>query len=298
MKKKLSYRAGLLILFFLCPFLSTFSQGLLDELDEISNNDSVIDYTYATFKGTRVVNGQSIENIPAKELNFIIGHRFGPLNGGAYELFGLDQAQIRFALAYSLNNRIMLEVGRSNFQKTYDLNSKIKLLRQSKGAKKMPISASFYTATALNTIRWNNEFRDEFTSRLSYVHQLIMARKFNDKLSLQVSPSLIHINLVETTADPNTIFASGFAGRYKLTSRVSLNVEYYWVATETPSKNFNNPLSVGFDIETGGHVFQLHLTNSMGLFDRNFIAETTGAWNNGGIMFGFNVNRVFTFSKH
>jgi hypothetical protein len=298
MYRKLKYVLISILLFVNTTNLS--AQGLLDELEELAKDQNQIDYTYATFKSSRVINGQSIENIPAKELNFIIGHRFGPLNGGPYQLFGLDQAQIRFALAYSFNDRFMMELGRSNFQKVYDLNAKMKILRQSTGAKNMPISASYYFSTAVSTLRWIDPNRENlFTSRLSYVHQILLARKFNSDFSFQLSPTAVHKNLVELNSDPNTTYALGFAGRYKLSNRVALNIEYYAIMNPTVSQNYYHPLSIGFDIETGGHVFQFHITNSMGLFDRNFIAETTGDWRKGDILFGFNINRVFTpKSKH
>ncbi|MCF8334484.1 MAG: DUF5777 family beta-barrel protein, partial [Bacteroidales bacterium] len=136
-----------------------------------------------------------------------------------------------------------------------------------------------------------------FSSRVSYVHQLLIARKFNNKLSLQLSPSLVHKNLVESSDDSNDIISSGIGGRYKITNSLSINAEYFHVFTESAAEKSENALAIGVDLETGGHVFQLHLTNAQPMFERGFITETQGKWSNGDIYFGFNINRVFTIQK-
>jgi hypothetical protein len=126
---------------------------------------------------------------------------------------------------------------------------------------------------------------------------MIIARKFSDKLSLQLSPTMIHRNLVLTTEDENDVYAIGTAGRYKLTKRTALNAEYFYVLPGETADNFYNSLSVGFDIETGGHVFQLHLTNSQGMIEKFFIPANAGRWSKGDIYFGFNISRVFSLKK-
>jgi hypothetical protein len=156
-----------------------------------------------------------------------------------------------------------------------------------------PISVTSYNAVFVNTLRWINPDRENlFSSRLSYAHQVMIARKFNQNLSLQLTPSFLHRNLVETTAMKNDYMALGLGGRYKLSKRVSFNIEYFY-QLDRPKEDFSNSLSIGFDIETGGHVFQLHITNSQGMFERAFIGETTGLWAEGDIYFGFNISRVF-----
>ena len=246
----------------------------------------------ATFKGTRIINGQSVE-LPAKgNLQFLIEHRFGTINSGAYELWGLDQAQMRMSFDYGLTNNTAIGLARNSFQKTFEASIKSRLVRQKMNGGS-PISISSYNAVFANSIRWANPERANlFSSRLSYAHQIMIARKFNSSLSLQLTPSLIHRNLVDKKDINNDYVALGIGGRYKLTKRVSLNAEYFYQFKRL-NELFENSLSIGFDIETGGHVFQLHVTNSQGMFERAFIGETTGKWSAGDLYFGFNISRVF-----
>ena len=279
-------------LFLLYIFLCSCSLFAQDDLLSLLSDESLPTKVNATFKGTRVINGQSIE-IPAKrELQFVIQHRFGTINSGAYELWGLDQATMRMSLDYGVSETIALGLARNSFQKTYEASTKVKMLTQ-KSDDSIPISITSYHAVFINSLRWTNPDRENlFSSRLSYVHQILIARKFNRDLSLQVSPSYIQRNLVEREAMNNNYFALGFGGRYKLSNRVSFNAEYFY-QFDRPMEAFTNSLSIGFDIETGGHVFQLHITNSQGMFERAFIGETSGKWSKGDIYFGFNISRAF-----
>lgn len=288
-------RMGLLTLIFL--LLTTGSQSQ-DLFDLFGDDEPTTEYAFATFKTTRIVNGQSVENPPFGELKFVISHHFGSINDGAYNLWGLDQSTIRLGLEYGLTERLSIAAGRSSFEKTFDGFAKYKLLRQSSGAKNMPISLSLFSGIYLNSLEWRYPERENyFTSRLSYVHQVLIARKFSNTISLQITPTFVHKNLVEKIADPNDIFAIGYGGRVRLTNRITFNAEYYQLLTSKTAKNFNNMLSVGFDLETGGHVFQLHFTNAQPMFERAFITETRGEWLNGDIFFGFNIVRVFTIRK-
>ncbi len=272
------------------------SQGLLDMLEE--EQEPVTEYAYATFKTSRIVNGQSIENPPNGELKFIISHHFGRLNEGAYNLWGLDQSTIRMGFEYGINDRLAVSLGRSSFEKTIDGFAKYKILRQSSGAKQMPISLSVFSGIYLNSLKWRYPERENyFSSRLSYTYQILIARKFSNSISFQLTPTLVHKNLVEKIADPNDIYALGYGGRLRLTNRVTFNAEYYQVLTPSTAESFKDMLSIGFDLETGGHVFQLHFTNAQPMFERAFITETRGDWLKGDIYFGFNIVRVFTIKK-
>lgn len=263
-------------------------------MDLFGEEEPTTDYAYATFKSTRVVYGHSVENPAERNLIFLIQHNFGQLNSGIYELFGLDQATIRLGLEYGINDHIMVGVGRSSWEKTYDGFVKVKLLRQSSGARNMPISVSYLGSTVINTLRWANPDRDNFfSSRVAYVNQLLIARKFSDAFSLQVSPTVIHKNLVPTRTDKNTSFAVGVGGRYKLNARVSVNAEYFYYPASQTTLKHTDALSIGFDIETGGHVFQLHISNANAMFERAFISETSGKWGKGDLYFGFNISRNF-----
>jgi len=280
--------------------LGIFAQDdLMNILDQ--NAPKEINYTTATFKSTRIMNGHSVEKMPPGQLDVRISHRFGKLNSGAYNLFGLDQSNIRLGLEYGIFKWLMIGIGRGSWQKTFDGFTKFTILRQSSGAKVMPVSLSLFSSVALNSMKWTDETRaNYFSSRLSYTGQILISRKISQGLSLQLTPSYVHRNLVATELDPNDLFALGAGGRLKLTKRISLNAEYYWVVNPKTymSLQIYNPLSVGVDIETGGHVFQLLFTNSLGMIEKAFIGETTGQWKKGDIHFGFNISRVFTLKKN
>ncbi len=274
-----------------------------DDLMSILNQNTQAETTYttATFKSTRIMNGHSIERMPTGQLDVRISHRFGTINSGAYNFFGLDQSNIHLSLEYGITNWLMIGVGRSEFEKTFDGFAKFSILRQSKGAKVMPVSVSVLTSVALKTLKFPDQTRTNyFTSRLAYVGQVLVARKMNEIFSVQLTPSYIHRNLVGTELDPNDIWALGAGARLKITKRISLNGEYYYIANPKTylSQQIYNPLSVGFDIETGGHVFQLFFTNSLGMTEKQFIGGTTGQWRKGDIHFGFNISRVFTLKKN
>ncbi len=271
---------------------SAKSQDLLDMLGDPSSKE----YTTATFKTSRLIIGQSIENVAKGNLNFIISHHFGRINEGSYNFWGLDQSTIRLGVEYGLTDKIELGLGRSTYQKTIDGFVKYKILRQDN--QKMPVSVSYFGNMAINTLKWDDPTRENFfSSRLSFVNQILIARKFNNELSFQLTPSFVHKNLVKRAIDQNNIFAVGAGGRYKLTQRFSVNAEYYYLLPGQTADDFDNSLSLGVDIETGGHVFQLFFTNSQPLFERGFITETQGKWNKGDVFFGFNIVRTFTIVK-
>jgi hypothetical protein len=257
-------------------------------------------YATATFKSTRVMNGHSIERMAPGQLDVRISHRFGLLNSGAYEFFGLDQSSIHLSLEYGITKWLMVGIGRGSYEKTFDGFAKFSILRQSSGAKVMPVSLSAMTSVAATSLKWADPSRQNyFSSRLSYVGQLLIARKISQSFSLQLAPTFVHRNLVATELDPNDLYAMGAGGRMKLTKRISINAEYYYMFNPRSymSQQVYNPLTIGFDIETGGHVFQLLFTNSLAMTEKGFIGETTGSWLKGGIHFGFNISRVFTLKN-
>ena len=279
----------------------TFKFATAQEVDLFKSQDAQdkkdkqtqIDYTTATFKTTRLINGQSIENLGAGILDVKISHRFNPINEGAYTLYGLDNASMRMGVDYGINKWLMVGVGRSTFEKTYDFLAKAKLLRQSTGKVNMPFSLNYAGSMIWKTIK--DPSLTNYADRFSYSHQLIIARKFNDFFSLQLAPTLVHYNSVLHTSQPNDYYSLGVGGRLRLSRRVNLTSEYYYRFTK--EEGYVNSFSFGFDIETGGHVFQFHFTNSTGMTDRTFIEETVNKWSGGGIRFGFNIARVFTIVK-
>jgi hypothetical protein len=264
-------------------------------MEEEMAKEPTTDYATATFKTTRLVNGHTSENLAGGVLDMRISHRFGAFNTGINNFFGLDQATMRVALEYGITDWLMVGGGRSTYEKTYDSFLKAKILRQSTGAKKMPISLSYMGSWQTKTVPFSDPNRTNFyTSNFFFVHQLIIARKFNESFSFMIAPTMVHRNLVTLISDPNDLFSIGIGGRMKLTRRTSINVEYYYQLDQTKPQNTTNCLSVGFDIETGGHVFQLTFTNSPTQIERAFIHETVGSWKNGDIIGGFNLSRVFT----
>ena len=287
------YKSGLPLFLILIPAF-IFGQDLDELLEEATGNNT--EYAYATFKSTRIVSGHSIERMQEGQLDFRISHRFGEINGGAYEFWGLDQASIHLGLEYGITDWLMLGIGRGNYEKTFDGLLKFSVFRQSKGEKNMPVSISYLSTLALNSLKWDGPDELPFWDRASYVHQLLIARKFNERLSVELNPTFVHRNLVATELDPNDLWSIGAGGRFKLTKRISINIEYYYVVPplhDYQSSKTYNPFSIGFDIETGGHVFQLHVTNSAAMIEKAFIGETTGNWLDGGIHIGFNISRVF-----
>ncbi len=285
------------------PFL--FAQDE-DDLLSLLGEEEVTEYATASFKTNRIVNGHSIENTAAGVLDFKISHRFSPVRNGFYDIFGLDGATIRFGFDYGITDRLMVGVGRSSKEKIYDGFLKYKILRQSSGKKKMPITLSYLVDAQIKTVDFPEQDRENlFSSRLYYTHQLLIGRKFNERLSLQLMPTLLHRNLVADKTEKNDVLALGVGGRVKLSKRVTLNAEYYYVLPDQINPIYTNVLSIGFDIETGGHVFQLHFTNSSDMTYKGFITETLEDWfyktsdgkNMSGIRFGFNISRVFTIVK-
>lgn len=269
----------------------------MQEEEDKKTEKQKTDYITAIFKTTRVVNGHSIENVGAGILDFKVNHRFGTLNSGGYNLWGLDQASMRLGLDYGLSKRLMIGIGRSTYQKQYDGFIKYKLIRQSTGKKVMPLSVSYAGGLILKGISQDDGtgIKYKYSDRLSYYHQLLLARKFNDYFSLQLTPTLIHYNSVNLSNEPNDLASLGIGARIRLSKRVNLTTEYFYQFSKFDG--YYNTLSLGVDIETGGHVFQLHCTNATGMTERTFIHENTGRWSKGDIRFGFNISRVFTIKK-
>ncbi len=292
-KKRLTLAA--FSLFVTVNFTLAQDVDLFKNLDEQNKKDQLnqTDYTTAIFKTTRLVNGHSIENVGAGILDVKISHRFGAINNGAYGLWGLDQAHIRIGADYGITNWLMVGAGRSSENKTFDAFVKARLLRQSTGKRKMPISVSYLGTTSLKTIK-SDDFNN-YPDRMVFTNQLLFARKFNDYFSLQLIPTLVHYNSVAKSSSPNDYYSLGIGDRIRLSKRVNLTSEYYYRFTKIDGAV--NSLSIGFDIETGGHVFQFHFSNSTGMTEGTFINETTDKWDEQGMHFGFNIARVFTIIK-
>ena len=269
-------------------------KGQDDLLNELEKDKADTDYTFATFKGTRVVNGQSVETKRKGELEFIFSHRFGRINEGSYTLWGLDDAYVRLGLEYGITDRLGISIARTSVDKTYDGYIRYKVLRQATGEKSFPISV-----TAITNMYYKTQPSEEENpaydpvDRLAYGAQLIIARKFSTNFSFQLNPVFIHRNAVEQDYENNDDIALGMATRYKFTKSMALTAEYFLRLNEHEQSPYYDAIGIGIDIETGGHVFQLVFTNSRGMFERAVVAETEGDFFDGDIHFGFNISRTF-----
>ncbi len=281
----------------LCFFnFSLSAQDLLNEIED----ETPVQRVKASYKNSKVINAQSLETTNKGNMDFRISHRFGSVNGGIYELFGLDRAFLRLSFDYGIFDRLQAGIGRSNYEKSYDAYFKYRILWQTENKKKMPISVLWYSSISVNTLRYNATiigYERDFLSRLNYTNQLIIGRKFSNKLSFQLMPTMVWRNFVNTDMEKNIVYIIGSAGRIKMTNRVAINAEYHYALPNQLGSLNTNSLSIGFDIETGGHVFQLHFTNSPFMLDKAYLTETTGKWLKGDVFFGFNLTRTFDFRK-
>lgn len=273
--------------------LIAFSQDdLLKELEssEPKSNEPVI----STFSGTRIVNGHSIETRSKNVLEFIITHRFGAINSGAYEAFGLDNSVVRIGLEYGITDRLMVGIGRTSSDKSFDYFGKYRALRQS-GT--MPISVTVFGSAAYLGLK--NEQLNELNTpdKMAYTTQFLVARKFSSRVSLQLAPSFLYRATVDQDITVNNLMSLGMGGRFKVTKSMALVLEYYLRLNDHADSPYHDALGVSLEFETGGHVFQLVFTNSQGMIERQFMAETTGDFFDGDIHFGFNITRAFQLGR-
>lgn len=269
--------------------------GMLDQ--EIKPARIPVD---ATFKSTRVINCHSIERMQKGDLEFHMGHRFGLLSSGFKDFFGLDESSSHLSLEYGITDWLEAGAGRATIDEYFNGFLKLSPIRQSRGTKGIPVSVSFLAQTMITTKDYPDpSWSVDAIHRISYCMQMLVARKFAPWLSLQLSPTWIHRNMVATPQDPNGLFALGFGGRLKFTQRTALTCEYFWLKDRlllTGPPRYN-PLTIGVDIETGSHVFQLFVTNASAILENGYIAGTTNSWKKGELHVGFNISRVFTIMK-
>ena len=288
-------RRATIIILILTGSASYSQDSLLALLQDSSSKSMPVK---ATFKAIHIVNTQTIESPAKHDLNFIIMHRFGKLNDGAYNFFGLDNASIRLGLDYGLTDKLAVGIGRSSVEKTFDGYLKYKLLSQTSGTRSFPVSISLLGTISNYTLKFTDKPYLNARYRTAYTLQALVAKKISSAVSFQLTPTWLHYNMVPTTADNNDLFATTVSGRVKFTKRMSITAEYnYLFPDQVSSIDIRNSLSLGVDIETGGHVFQLIFSNSQGMIESQYLARTTGSWGKGDVYFGFNVSRNFTLGK-
>lgn len=274
------------------------AQSSGDDLEKLMGDENKPEKEYVknAFKSSRVINGHSMEMIGKGVLDFRILHRFGTFKSGISNFFGLDQASMRMGFDYGVSKNLTLGIGRSTFNKEYDGFVKYRFAHQHTGKKAFPVSLLWVSGITMQSGAFDAKV-DEVSNRLGYYHQLIAGRKFGEAFTLQLSPTLVHRNLVDYKHDFNNTVAIGIGGRVKISKRSALILDTYPIVYG--ASNYNKfPISIGFDIETGGHVFQLHITNAKGMNEKSFITETLQDWAKGEIQFGFNLSRVFTVVKN
>lgn len=285
-------------LFLLLALTSFGVQAQEEDLFALFESDeaATTEFTYATFKGTRLINAQTNELTSKGELEYIISHRFGSFTDRyLYNFLGLDNAQIRMQLDYGLTDRMTVGVGRSSVFKVSDSFVKYQLLQQRTGKNPFPVSVVLHSNVNYRAADYTDGIAHHASDRLSYTHQVIVARKVNSKASWLIIPGVVHWNLVPTPADQNTVGTLTLGGRYKLTQRMALTGEYSMNTINTVSKETfaTNPVSVGLDIETGGHVFQFHLGNVRTMSDPYWLTRNDFNPLKGQLFLGFNISRVF-----
>ncbi len=299
----------ILFCFFSIPAIQA-QDDLMDMLEEESAAEKKPEKVLATFKGTRVINAQTIQTVKKRTLEFNIAHRFGDMdifnkkgvNTAAHTLYGIENASnIRFAFDYGITDKLSIGYSRSKMNEHMAGNIKYRFLEQKENG--LPISAAYYAVAALSGVA--NIPDDKFENRMSYAHQVIIASKLTRGISLEVLPTFLHRNYVDQTVihpengsvDENDLFSIGFAGRFKLTKRMAFVLDYFYTFSEfrDADNGFYDALGVGIEIETGGHVFHINVTNSAGLIENDFIPSTTSDWGRGEYKLGFNISRVFSF---
>lgn len=275
-------------------FLSILASGfayaqedLLKDIDTLQTNNTEI--SPPAFKALQIVTGQSTKLSAKNEWYIVVAHRFGDVSKGFKDFFGLDDASTKLGVIYGITDNISVSLSRETNLKTFEGGVKYKLLKQSES---FPVDVVGYNVLALNTDLSKDNYPGlQFGDRLSYLTQALISRRFSDKFSLQLTPSYVHKNLYEPLIEDKNQFLTGLGGRYKISKRISINAEYF--VNYDSHSFYKNPLSLGMDIETGGHVFQLLFTNSQLNSDIGYLTNAAGKWEKGQIFFGFNLYRVF-----
>ncbi len=284
----------------LCLFFSVLSTKA-QEVDLFNMQDSSLlsgkpDPVINTFYSTRLVNSHTVEITGKGSMDFRINHRFAPVNKGLYDLFGLDNASMRMSFDFGLSKNLMVGIGRSTYFKEYDGLIKYRLMHQKTGNSGAPLSIAWVGALSYRSADYDPSLKVLSADRYYFTTQLLLARKLNEHTSLQISPTYTRYNrAIFLSGGDLNLFSVGFLARQKVSKRVSINAEYFLQTTRF--NGTTDALSVGVDINTGGHVFQLHFTNSTGMNEHTFIHETTGTWGNGDIRMGFNISRIFNIKK-
>lgn len=292
----------LLIAFSLSVYHST-AQNMDSLMRDISSGQDGQNVT-ASFKSSRLILSQTTTMVKRYDLDFKVIHRFGDiggLDGGSRTLYGFDNsADIYIGFDYGITDRLNISFGRSKYEQLLDLQLKYAVLQQ-KEDKGSPISMTTLVKTGFTPYKVNTGVFDSYGNRFSHFVQAIISRKFSQNLSLQLTPGVLFRSVVLAKGDERTMFSAGIAGRYKFTKRFGIVADYYMIASEFRKNNINtdfyNPLGLGIEVETGGHVFTMNFSNAKAIAENNFLANSTSSWGKGQYRFGFTISRMFTLYK-
>lgn len=279
------------ILFFSLLFLSSSLQAQMQRQRVVK--DAPVDELFLIGS---IAGMSTVTNLEARNLNSVIMHNFGLVSSGIEDFYGLDLgANVRLGIDYGITDKLSIGIGRTSSDDNVDFRFKYTLLRQMK-SDKIPVEVALKGDLGINTAE-NTRFDDfTFVERLNYFGSLMVARKFNKTITLQLAPMVSHFNTVidEGNSDipSNTHVAVGLGGRFKLDERKSLTFEYIPVLSEQ-NPNTSNHFAVGYEIETGGHVFQMFFMSGKWFTEQHLIARTNEDFFAGDFRLGFNVNRVF-----
>lgn len=272
------------------------AQDMESMADELLGEQT--DYALGTFYTSRIITGHSVFMMPKKGLDFRVHHRFGQFNTGFNGFYGIDESSSFLSLDYGITDYLNVGIGRATYRDFFNGFVKLSILRQSTGAKNMPVSLVYVGTCGVQSTIFDDEKRNEdFSARLSYTNQLLIARMFNAKFSAQLTPTIVHRNLVPVGDFNNTTYSLGIGARYKITNTFSVNAEWFHVFNpdELNGEKMADPIAVGIDIQIASHVFQVHITNAESMTENAFITETPNSFFDGDIRLGFNISQVFTF---
>jgi hypothetical protein len=273
----------------ICFFLATIAYSQDDLLSSLDSTQVQENFPTATFKALQLVTLQTTKMPAKKEFYFVVSHRFGSVKDGFDSFFGLDNATTKLGGIYGVTDWLSVSLSRHTLNKLYETGAKYRMMRQSNS---FPVDIVGYSVADINTFLEKDQYPGlEFKHRITFVQQLLISRKVNEKLSLELVPSFVHRNLYNPDLERDNQFSFGGGGRYKITKRLSVNLEY--MHNFDKPNFYENPLSVGLDVETGGHVFQLIFTNSQAMSESGYLTNAAGNCGKGDFFFGFNLYRVF-----
>ncbi len=246
------------------------------------------------FESAQLMDLQSVLVPTAKTFEFNIQHRFGTVENGISDVYGMyGTANIRLGFSYTPMKNLSVGFGYTKFKHQLDLNLKYSILRQRKDWS-IPVSVTYFGNTAMDTRENDNIEKD--VHRLSFYHELSIATRLNSKISLQVTPSFTHYNAVDSLYK-NDMIAVAIAGRYKFSPQGSIMISYVQQLTNHSDPNFTlRPgFTIGYEVATSGHAFQIFFTNFQGILPQENISYNTYDFFKGEFLIGFNITRLWNF---